>query len=97
MVFTFPLTKRGDFAVFFVRGSKNSFYHSTNFTTNISTNIPNVDFPYTGGGAAGPNYRKEKPVSAAAKTAHALGAERVYGGRERVLFIGTHLVTSTPQ
>ena len=47
MVFTFPLTKRGDFAVFFVRGSKNSFYHSTNFTTNISTNIPNVDFPYT--------------------------------------------------
>ena len=45
MVFTTPLTKRGDFAVFFCSWVKNSFYHSTNFTTNVSTNIPNVDFP----------------------------------------------------
>ena len=37
MVFTTSLTKRGDFT------NKNSFYNSTNFTTNI----PNVDIPYT--------------------------------------------------
>jgi hypothetical protein len=47
MVFTFPLTKRGDFAVFFCSWV-NSFYHSTNFTTNISTNVTNVGFPLAG-------------------------------------------------
>jgi len=42
MVFTHELL-----LFFFVR-RKNSFYHSTNFTTNVSTNVTNVGFPYTG-------------------------------------------------